>query len=57
MARAKRKTLPNDFDEILRSDDLLAVQRVFERSALEAYGGYPKRTALAHPDAGDDVIR
>ena len=57
MARAKRKTLPQDFDEILRSDDLLAVQRVFERSALDAYGGYAKRTALGHPDAGDDAIR
>ncbi|MGM7670670.1 ankyrin repeat domain-containing protein [Microbacterium sp. A93] len=57
MARSKRKTLPKNFDEILRSGDLVAVQKVFDKSALDAYGGYRRQSAIGYSDAGEDVIR
>lgn len=57
MARAKRKTLPKNFDEILRSGDLVAVQKVFDKCALDAHGGYRRQTAIGYADAGEDVIR
>lgn len=40
---ALRKTLPKDFDAIVRSGDLGAMQRVFSRSALHAYDSPPGR--------------
>ena len=56
MAR-KRKTLPKDFADILRSGDLAAMQAVFDKCELEAHGGYTQESALAFVDCPDDLAR
>lgn len=53
----KRKTLPKDFDEILRSGDLSAMRAVFDACELDAQGSYLKHTALAYVDCPDDLAR
>lgn len=47
MAKAKKKKLPKDFDEILQSGDFEAFKAVFESCDVNAYGGYGKESALA----------
>lgn len=57
MAASKRKTLPKDFDEMLASASLDALQAVFDRCELEATGGYGKQTALGFSDCPDELVR
>ena len=57
MAKAKRKTLPKDFDALLKAGDLSAMQAVFDACELDARGGYAKGTALAFHDCPDDLAR
>lgn len=54
MARAKRKTLPEDFEALLEAGDFDAQKAVFDECQLDARGGVFKQTALAFvacPDA------
>ncbi|MEO9338602.1 ankyrin repeat domain-containing protein [Mesorhizobium sp. SB112] len=57
MAKAKKKTLPNDFEELLKIGDFTAIKAVFETSDVNARGGVFKRTALAFNELPDDVAR
>jgi hypothetical protein len=57
MAKAKRKTLPKDFDAVLKSGDLAAQQAVFDTCELDARGGYAKGTALAFHACSDALAR
>ncbi|PKP86511.1 MAG: hypothetical protein CVT77_19450 [Alphaproteobacteria bacterium HGW-Alphaproteobacteria-16] len=47
MAKAKRKTLPKEFDALIEAGDLEALKAVFEICDINARGGYTKQTALA----------
>lgn len=57
MAKAKRKTLPKNFDELLRAGDMEAIKAVFDTCDVNAHGGSFKKTALAFNDLPDDVFR
>ena len=45
----KRKTLPKNFQELANANDLPALKAVFDKCDLNAYGGYGKWSAIAHP--------
>ncbi|MGH1421231.1 MAG: ankyrin repeat domain-containing protein [Hyphomonas sp.] len=57
MAKSKRKTLPKNFDELLRSGDLDALKSLFDKVDVDAHGGTFKRSALAFNDCPDDLSR
>jgi hypothetical protein len=44
----KRKTLPKDFDDLLKKADLQELKTIFDTCEIEARGGYSKKTALAY---------
>jgi hypothetical protein len=56
MAR-KRKTLPDDFEAMLKRGDPAELRAVFDGCAIDARGGPGKWTALAFPDCPDDLAR
>lgn len=56
MAR-KRKTLPKDFEALLKKGDLATLQAVFDACDLNARGGPCKRTALTFDDCPDTLAR
>lgn len=56
--KKKRKTLPKDFEERLKSGaDLASLQRVFETCEIDARGGYAHETALLMSNCPDDLAR
>lgn len=55
MAKAKRKSLPKDFSELLRTADLATLQAVFDTHELDARGGVGKQTALAYHFCSEDL--
>lgn len=55
MAKAKRKTLPKDFEELLKTGNVEALKAVFDSCDLNARGGVFKQTALAFSDCPDDL--
>lgn len=57
MAKAKRKTLPRDFDQLLAAGDLEALKGVFDGCELDARGGVFKQTALAFVECPDELAR
>jgi hypothetical protein len=57
MAKTKRKTLPKDFDELLKSGDLDALKGIFDSVEVNARGGVFKQSALAFNDCPDDLSR
>ncbi|MBI1248635.1 hypothetical protein GC197_12445 [bacterium] len=57
MAKAKRKTLPKDFDALLEKRDLADLKAVFDVCHVDARGGYRKQTALAYDKCPDDLAR
>jgi ankyrin repeat protein len=57
MAKAKRKTLPKDFEALLGTGDSDAIKAVFDGCDVNARGGVFKRTALAFNELPDDVAR
>jgi Ankyrin repeats (3 copies) len=57
MAKAKKKLLPKDFEEMLQRGVLAELKAVFDNCALDARGGYSKQTALAYPECPDDLTR
>lgn len=52
----KRKTLPKDFKDLLLSASLEELQAVFEKSEIDARGGYSKDTAIGFWDCPDALI-
>lgn len=52
----KRKTLSKNFDEMLKEGDIDALKSVFDKCALDAYGGYYKQTALAFAGIPDELV-
>lgn len=57
MAKAKKKLLPKNFEELLKQGDLAKLKKVFEDCELDARGGYAKQTALAFADCPDELAR
>lgn len=57
MAKAKRKTLPKDFEELLAKGDIEALKAVFDNCEVDARGGTFKQTALAFHDCPDELAR
>lgn len=57
MAKAKKKTLPKNFEELLDEGDAAAIKAVFDTCDVDARGGYSKQTALAFNALPDDVTR
>lgn len=55
MAR-KRKTLPKDFQQMLKAASLKELVAVFDTCELDAYGGYQRSTALSFRDCPDELI-
>jgi hypothetical protein len=55
--KRKKKTLPKDFEERLRRDDLDSLKAVFDDTELDARGGLSKVTALSFVDCPDDLAR
>lgn len=53
----KRKTLPDDFEAMLKRGDPAELRAVFDGCAIDARGGPGKWTALAFPDCPDDLAR
>ncbi|WP_260483980.1 ankyrin repeat domain-containing protein [Sphingomicrobium flavum] len=57
MAKAKRKTLPKDFEELLQSADVSALKSIFDTVDVDARGGVFKQTALAFNSCPDELSR
>lgn len=57
MARAKRKTLPKNFGDLLKERDLNALKAVFDRYDLNARGGVSRQTALAFSNLPDELAQ
>jgi ankyrin repeat protein len=57
MAKAKRKTLPKNFEELLEAGDVEAIKAVFDACDVNARGDYSKQTALAFNALQDGVAR
>lgn len=53
----KRKTLPKNFDELIKAGDLSALKEVFNRCELDARGGYRKSPALSFFNIPDELVR
>lgn len=53
---AKRKTLPKDFAEMLKTASLAELTAVFDTTLLDARGGYGKGTAIAFLECPDELI-
>jgi hypothetical protein len=56
-AKAKRKTLPKDFESLLEKGTTAELKAVFDVCELDARGGYSKQTALAFDKCHDDLAR
>jgi hypothetical protein len=52
-----RKTLPKDFEELLKKGNLPRLQSVFDACLLDARGGSDKQTALAFCECPDELAR
>jgi len=57
MAKAKRKTLPKDFELLLETGTVAELKAVFDVCEIDARGGYSKQTALAFDKCPDDLAR
>ena len=51
--KAKKKTLPKNFVELLKAGELATLQAVFDTCDVDARGGYAKQTALAFDECPD----
>ena len=51
----KRKTLPKDFDKLVKSEDISALKSIFDKCEFNAYGGYGKQSALGFNDCPDKL--
>jgi hypothetical protein len=57
MAKARRKTLPKDFELLLEKGTMTELKAVFDVCEIDARGGYGKQTALAFDKCPDDLAR
>lgn len=57
MAKPKRKTLPKDFEDLLKAGDLDALKAVFDSCDVDARGGVFKQTALAFSECPDELTQ
>lgn len=57
MAKAKRKTLPKDFDQMLKKGNLEELKAVFGLCDINAHAGYGKETALNFYDCPPELAR
>lgn len=57
MAKARRKTLPKDFESLLEKATLAELKAVFDVCEIDARGGYSKQTALAFDKCPDGLAR
>ena len=55
MAR-KRKTLPKNFDELIKENNIENLKKVFETCELDARGGFGKATALSFFNVPDELV-
>ncbi|QNR65273.1 ankyrin repeat domain-containing protein [Paenibacillus peoriae] len=53
----KKKTLPANFDELVKTNDVSALKEVFELCEWDARGGYSKGTALSFRQIPDEMVR
>ncbi|WP_369937257.1 ankyrin repeat domain-containing protein [Xanthomonas tesorieronis] len=57
MSKGKRKTLPKNFEDLLKEGDPDAIKAVFDTCDVNAYGGVFKQTALAFNEFPDALVR
>ena len=57
MAKAKRKTLPKNFESLLKDGDIGKLKATFDTCSVDARGGVTKQTALAFNDCPDELAR
>jgi hypothetical protein len=57
MAKAKRKTLPKNFQELIDAGDIAALKAVFDTCEITAYEGYNKENALHFYDVPAELVR
>lgn len=57
MAKAKRKTLPKNFRELIEAGDIDALKAVFISCDIAAYQGYSKESALHLYDIPEELVR
>ena len=57
MAKAKKKTLPKDFEALLKKGDIDELKAVFNTCDVNARGGVLKQTALAFDLCPDELAR
>jgi ankyrin repeat protein len=57
MAKAKRKTLPKDFQDMMKAGDMDQLKAVFDACDLNARGGYGKQVALAFWECPVELAR
>ncbi|TVX96266.1 ankyrin repeat domain-containing protein [Cohnella terricola] len=53
----KKKTLPKNFDELVKAGDITVLKEVFTQSELNARGGYSKSPALSFFKIPNELIR
>lgn len=52
----KEKTLPANFAELVKTNDISALKEVFELCEWDARGGYSKGTALSFRQIPDEMV-
>ena len=57
MAKARKKLLPKDFEQMLVAGDITKLQAIFDSCDLNARGGYGKQSALAFDQCPDTFAR
>jgi hypothetical protein len=57
MANKKKTTLPRDFEQLVKTEDIAALKAVFEDRIWDARGGYSKGTALSIRQVPDELVR
>jgi len=53
----KRKKLPKDFKELIKTGDLSLLKEIFDKCELDAYSGYTKISALGFSDCPDELTQ
>ncbi|GEM66006.1 hypothetical protein SF1_39880 [Sphingobacterium faecium NBRC 15299] len=53
----KKNTLPKNFDELIKENNIENLKKVFDTCALDARGGYGKATALSFFQVPDELVR
>ncbi|MCP4325002.1 MAG: hypothetical protein GY787_24790 [Alteromonadales bacterium] len=51
----KRKTLPKDFDKLVKVEDFASLRAIFDKCDVNAYGGYAKQSAIGFNNCSDEL--